>query len=86
VSEAFVYLAGQGPAAGLIPPGSTTFHLLLAVHIAAALTCVVTGAIAALSPKRPGRHPRLGTLYYRSLTVVVASAAWLATLRWPQDA
>jgi hypothetical protein len=30
--------------------------------------------------------PRLGTLYYRSLTVVVASAAWLAALRWPQDA
>jgi hypothetical protein len=80
------YIAGQGQVAGLIPPGSTGFHLLLAVHIAAALTCVVTGAAAALSPKRPGRHPRLGTLYYRSLTVVVASAAWLAALRWPQDA
>lgn len=80
------HLAGQGPAAGLIPPGSTTFHLLLAIHIAAALTCVVTGAAAAFSPKRPGRHPRLGTLYYRSLTVVVASAAWLAALRWPEDA
>jgi hypothetical protein len=79
-------LAGQGQAAALIPPGSTTFHLLLAVHIAAALTCVVTGAVAALSPKRPGRHLRLGTLYYRSLCVVVASAAWLAALRWPQDA
>src|SRR4029450_13481876 len=80
------WLAGQGQAARLIPPGSTTFHLLLAIHIAAALTCVVTGAVAALTPKRPGRHPRLGTLYYRSLTVVVASAAWLAALRWPQDA
>jgi hypothetical protein len=80
------YLAGQEQAAGLIPPGSTAFHLLLALHIAAALTCVVTGAVAALSPKRPGRHPRLGTLYYRSLTVVGASAAWLAALRWPQDA
>jgi hypothetical protein len=79
-------LASQGQTTGLIPPGSTTFHLLLAVHIAAALTCVATGAAATLSPKRPGRHPRLGTLYYRSLTVVVASAAWLAALRWPQDA
>src|SRR4030095_5912479 len=83
--EAFDF-ASQGHTAGLIPPGSTTFDLLLAVHIAAALTCVVTGAIAALSPKRPGRHPRLGTLYHRSLCVVVASAAWLAALRWPQDA
>ena len=79
-------LVSQGQTTGLIPPGSASFHLLLAVHIAAALTCVVAGAIAALSPKRPGHHPRLGTLYYRSLTVVVASAAWLATLRWPQDA
>jgi hypothetical protein len=79
-------LASQGQTTGLIPPGSTSFQLLLAVHIAAALTCVATGAIAALSPKHPGRHPRLGTLYYRSLTVVVASAAWLAALRWPQDA
>jgi hypothetical protein len=47
---------------------------------------VVSGAAAALSPKRPGRHPRLGTLSYRSRWVVVASAAWLAALRWPQDA
>ena len=53
--------AVQGQVPGLIPPGSTTFHLLLTVHIAAGLTCVVTGAVAALSPKRPGRHPRLGT-------------------------
>jgi hypothetical protein len=80
------YLAGQKQAAGLIPPGSTTFHLLLAIHIAAALTCVAAGAAAALTSKRPGRHPRLGTLSYRSLTVVIASAAWLAALRWPQDA
>ena len=53
------------------------------MHIAAALTCVVTGAAAALSPKRPGRHPRLGTIHYRALTVVT-SAAWLAALRWPR--
>src|SRR5215212_334857 len=84
--EAALQLAGQRQAAGLIPPGSSAFHLLLAVHIAAALTCVATGAVAALSPKRPGRHPRLGTLYYRSLWVVVASAAWLDALRWPQEA
>jgi hypothetical protein len=84
--EVLLHLAGQWPVAGLIPPGSTAFHLLLAVHIAAGLTCVVTGAVAALSPKRAGRHPRLGTLYYRSLSVVFATAAWLAALRWPQDA
>jgi hypothetical protein len=86
MTEVPLRLAGQVPVAGLIPPGPASFHLLLAVHIAAGLTCVVTGAVAALSPKRPGRHPRLGTLYYRSLSVVFASAAWLAALRWPQDA
>jgi hypothetical protein len=47
---------------------------------------VGTGAVAALSPSDPAAIPRLGTLSYRSLTVVVASAAWLAALRWPQDA
>lgn len=84
--QAPLHLAALGQVAELIPPGSTAFHLLLAVHIAAGLTCVVTGAIAALSPKRLGRHPRLGTLYYRSLSVVFATATWLAALRWPQDA
>jgi hypothetical protein len=84
--EVPLHLAGQWPVAGLIPPGSTAYHLLLAVHIAAGLTCVVTGAVAALSPKRPGRHPRLGTPYYRSLSVMFVTAAWLAALRWPQDA
>src|SRR4029450_6325460 len=52
--EAFDF-ASQGHTAGLIPPGSTTFDLLLAVHIAAALTCVATAAIPALSPKHPCR-------------------------------
>jgi hypothetical protein len=84
--ETHLDLARDGPMAELIPPGSTTFHLLLAVHIAAGLTCVVTGALAALSPKRAGRHPRLGTLYYWSLSVIFASAAGLAALRWPRDA
>jgi hypothetical protein len=72
---------------GLIPPGgSTAFHVLLAVHIPAGLTGVVTGAAAALSPKRHGRHPRFGTIYYWTLSVVFVTAAALAALRWPQDA
>ncbi len=78
---------GAGVGGGLIPSGgSTVFHLLLAVHIPAGLTCVVTGAVAALSPKRHGRHPRFGTVYYWALSVVFVTAAALAVLRWPQDA
>ena len=82
-------LASQaaGAGGGLIPPGgSTVFHFLLAIHIPAGLTCVVTGALAALSPKRHGRHPRFGTVYYWALSVVFVTAAALAALRWPQDA
>ena len=52
--------AGHQQAAGPIPPGSTTVHLLPAVPIPAGLTGVVRGATAALSPKRPGRHPPPG--------------------------
>jgi hypothetical protein len=82
-------LASQaaGAGGGLIPPGgSTAFHLLLAVHIPAGLTGVVTGAVAALSPKRHGRHPRFGTIYYWTLSVLFVTAAALAALRWPEDA
>src|SRR5512132_3552580 len=84
--EVPLHLAGHQQAAGPIPPGSTTVHVLPAVPIPAGLTGVVRGATAALSPKRPGRHPRLGTLASRSPWVGVASAAWLAARRWPQGA
>jgi mannose-6-phosphate isomerase-like protein (cupin superfamily) len=83
--EAPPHLAGHQQAAGLLPPDSTAVHLLLAVHIPAGLTCEVSGAAAALSPKRPGHHPRLGTLSYRSPWMVVAPAGWPAARRWPQD-
>jgi hypothetical protein len=81
-------LAGPAAAggAGLFPAGSAAFHLVLAVHIAAGLACVVTGATAALSPKRHGRHPWFGSAYYWSLAVVSVTAATLAGMRWPQDA
>jgi hypothetical protein len=78
--------AAPGAGAGLIPSGSALFQMLLAVHIPAGLTCVVAGATAALSPKRHGRHPRFGTIYYWALAVVAATATALAALRWPQDA
>ena len=57
----------------------------LACHIAAGLTCVVTGALAATAAKRPGRHPIAGTVYFWSLAVVFASATVMALLRLAQD-
>lgn len=65
---------------------SLAFSLLLVFHVFAGLTCVVTGAVAITSPKGRGRHPRLGDVYYWSLSVVFASATGLAGIRWTHDA
>lgn len=52
----------------------------------AGLTCVATGAIAATSQKRPGRHPKFGTVYYWGLAVVFVTAVVMSALHWPEDA
>ena len=54
-------------------------------HVAAGLVCVVVGAVAMLSPKRPGHHLTAGTLYYWSLVVVSLSMTALSIMRWPAD-
>ena len=72
-------------------PVSLGFGALLVVHIAAGLVCVVSGAVALLSPKQQGRHPRFGVVYYGALGVVFATATvlgtevgpkWLFVLSW----
>lgn len=68
-----------------IPSISPIFLTIIGVHIAIALVCLVTGAVAMLSPKAPGRHPTLGTIYYWCLAVVFASATALAVMRWEED-
>jgi hypothetical protein len=73
----------------LVPSGqhvSPAFGALLLLHVLAGLICVVAGAVAAASPKRPERHPRFGTVYYWALSVVLVTAAGMSVLRWPQDA
>jgi hypothetical protein len=67
--------------------GSTAplFLALLAVHVLAGLSAVITGAIAALARKGSPRHIRAGRWYYRAITVVFATATVLAALRWRQD-
>jgi Predicted membrane protein (DUF2306) len=71
-------LVGQRP--------SSTFATLLVVHIAAGLTAVLAGATAMLSPKRRGRHPRAGRIYYAAVCVVCATAVGMAAMRWTEDA
>ena len=69
-----------------IPSSSPTFLSLVAVHVVAGIGCVIAGMVAMFAPKRSGRHPFAGTLYYWSLVVVFLTMAALSILRWPANA
>lgn len=68
-------IAGTGP----------VFLAFLAIHVPAGFTAVISGVLAATAPKRHGRHTRAGTVYYRAIAVVSATAAAMAAIRPAQD-
>jgi uncharacterized membrane protein len=68
-----------------IPSSSPLFLAGVAVHVAFAIATVAAGAVAMLSPKRAGRHPRFGAIYFWSLAGVAMTAAVLAVMRWRED-
>lgn len=68
-----------------IPSSSPLFLSIVAVHVAAGVICTVAAIVAMLAPKRSGRHPNAGAVYYRSLIVVFLSMAALSILRWPAN-
>jgi uncharacterized membrane protein len=68
-----------------IPDEGVVFDTALAFHITAGLTCVVTGALAATAPKRPGCHTLSGRIFLWSLAVVFASSTTMAVLRFAED-
>jgi hypothetical protein len=68
-----------------IPSTNPMFLTVVGVHVLLGLTCTVTGAIAMLSQKRAGRHPRNGTIYFWCLAGVFLTASSLAAVRWAQD-
>ena len=68
-----------------IPSTNPVFLSVVGVHILLGLACVITGAIAMLSQKRAGRHPRNGTIYFWCLVGVFLTMAGLAAVRWAQD-
>jgi uncharacterized membrane protein len=74
-----------GPSGIQVPDEGVVFTGVLACHIAAGLTCVVTGVLAMTAAKRPGRHTTAGTVYVCSLAVVAASATVMALLRFARD-
>lgn|SRR5665213_3957075 len=67
-----------------VPSTNSVFLTVVAIHIVLGLACV-TGAIAMLSQKRVGRHPRYGTIYFWCLAGVFVTAASLAAARWAED-
>jgi hypothetical protein len=68
-----------------IPSSSPLFLSIVAIHVVAGLICTVAGIVAMLTPKRAGRHPSAGTVYYWSLAVVFLTMAALSILRWPHN-
>jgi hypothetical protein len=68
-----------------LPSDAPLFLAIVGVHVAAGLTCVIAGLVAMFSVKRPGRHPRFGTFYYRALWVVFITMTGLSALRWAAD-
>src|SRR5664279_3051184 len=68
-----------------IPSTSPVFLTVVGIHVLLGLACVATGAIAMLSQKRAGRHPRNGTIYFWCLAGVFLTAAGLAAVRWVKD-
>jgi uncharacterized membrane protein len=70
----------------VIPSTSPVFLSGVAVHVAAAIVCVVAGAAAMLSRKGRGRHSTFGSAYFWGLCVVCFTAAVLAAVRWADDA
>ncbi len=68
-----------------IPSSSPVFLSIVAVHVIAGLISTVAGFVAMLAPKRAGRHPSAGAVYYWSLLVVFVTMAALSILRWPAN-
>lgn len=68
-----------------IPSTSPVFLTIVGFHVVAGLACVISGAMAMLSPKRAGRHPTFGSIYYWCLLAVFASASALSVMRWAEN-
>jgi uncharacterized membrane protein HdeD (DUF308 family) len=68
-----------------IPSTNPVFLAVAGIHILLGLACVISGAIAMLSRKRAGRHPRYGTAYFWCLAGVFVTASGIAAVRWAED-
>jgi uncharacterized membrane protein len=69
----------------VIPSDHPVFLAVIAVHVAAGLTCVVSGVFAMLARKRRGLHTKAGKVYYYALWVVFITSCFVAFIRWEED-
>ncbi len=68
-----------------LPSDTPLFLLLVSLHVAAGLVCVIAGAVAMLSRKDPGRHPHAGAIYFWALATVFVTMAAVGVARWSED-
>ena len=68
-----------------IPSTSPVFLTIVGLHVLVASVSVVSGIVAMLSPKRAGRHPTFGAIYFWSLSLVFLSATVLSGMRWEEN-
>jgi hypothetical protein len=68
-----------------IPSTDPLFLAVVGIHILLGIACAITGAVAMLSRKRSGRHPRYGTIYFWCLAGIFLTATSLAAVRWAND-
>jgi hypothetical protein len=68
-----------------IPSTSPIFLTIVGLHVLIGSVSVVSGVVAMLSPKRAGRHPTFGSIYFWSLSLVFLSATILSAMRWREN-
>ncbi|MFF2388977.1 hypothetical protein [Agromyces sp. NPDC058104] len=66
-----------------IPDAGPLFLVSVALHIAAGITAVVTGAAVMLMKKGTRRHRRFGWTYVTALGVIFITMVIMVTIRWP---
>jgi uncharacterized membrane protein len=80
MSESSTAIAGI-----VIPSTSPVFLGVVVFHVVVALVCVITGFVAMMSQKGPGRHHDFGRVYYWFLLAVFVSASALSFMRWEHN-
>jgi hypothetical protein len=69
----------------IIPSDHPIFLLIIAIHILAGLTCVISGFIAMVVRKQKGKHTKAGLVYFGAIWVVFITACFVALIRWEED-